>query len=391
MAKKTFSAKNSSHQEKNKDDIDSESNTLYGQINVLDSEDKASGLSLNKTSQQVGSTDLTSIESTANSQVKFTGASLATTSETPSVNKVYQHWADGDATFGTKAEWNNNILSDSKSDYFEGEVVPHVFYYKASNSQPLVNGQSYTFNVTYNHYQANTNAGGFLFMTSPDVDRDPSNFAGLATTHDASFVNSGGMQGNFQTVNANITGVSDVTYITRGGGTVDGQVTITFTYTGSTTQSGGAEIQYGLMIAAPGAVPDQGQGETFGATAWTGGSLQTTVDIGGKGATSIQLMPSVIIDGEISGMKFNDMDGNGQRDSDGADNMVGTADDEVGLAGWTLFLDRDADGFLDAGERSTITDAQGRYSFSVTPDADPTDTDNDAYFFRFNPSDGAPE
>lgn len=204
-------------------------------------------------------------------------------------------------------------------------------------------------------------------MTSPDVDRDPSNFAGLATSDDATFANGGGMQGNFQTVNANITGVSDVSYITRGGGTVDGQVAITFIYTGPTTQSGGAEIQYGLMIAAPGALPDQGKGETLGATAWTGGSLQTTVDVGGKGATSIQLMPSAIIDGEISGMKFNDMDGNGLRDSDGADNMVGTADDEVGMAGWTIFLDKDADGVLDAGERSTVTDARAVTAFQSHP------------------------
>ncbi|MFY7907816.1 MAG: DUF7507 domain-containing protein, partial [Burkholderiaceae bacterium] len=381
MAKKITSSK-STFQDKFNDDSGNASNTLYGQVNALSSQDNAASLSQSRASQQSVSTDTTSQESSASSPVQLTSTALAAPLPTPNVSKVYQHWADGDAAQGTSAEWNNNILSDSKSNYFEGEVVPHVFYYKASNSQPLVNGQSYSFNVTYNYYQANTNAGGFLFMTSPDVDRDPSNFAGASTSDDGSFTNGGGMQGGFQTVNANVTGVSDVTYINRGAGTMDGQVTITFTYTGSTTQSGGAEIQYGLMIAAPGAVPAQGFGPTLGATAWSGGSLQTTVDIGGKGATSIQLMPSAIIDGEISGMKFNDMDGNGARDADGIDNVAGTADDEVSMANWTIFLDKDADGVLDAGERSTITDAQGRYSFSVTPDADPTDPDNDAYVVR---------
>ncbi|WP_300555754.1 hypothetical protein, partial [Limnohabitans sp. Rim8] len=381
MAKKTTSSK-STFQDKFNDDSGNTSNTLYGQVNALSSQDNAASFSQSRASQQFVSTDTASQESSASSPVQLTSTALAAPLPTPNVSKVYQHWADGDAAQGTSAEWNNNILSDSKSNYFEGEVVPHVFYYKASNSQPLVNGQSYSFNVTYNYYQANTNAGGFLFMTSPDVDRDPSNFAGASTSIDGSFSNGGGMQGDFQTVNANITGVSDVAYITRGGGTMDGQVTITFTYTGSTTQNGGAEIQYGLMIAAPGDVPAQGFGPTLGATAWSGGSLQTTVDIGGKGATSIQLMPSAIIDGEISGMKFNDMDGNGARDADGIDNVAGTADDEVGMASWTIFLDKDADGVLDAGERSTITDAQGRYSFSVTPDADPTDPDNDAYVVR---------
>jgi uncharacterized repeat protein (TIGR01451 family) len=382
MAKKSTSSKNSSSKEKFNDDSSTEASTLYGQMNALSSQDNAASLSPSRASKQTLSTDLSRNESSESSPVQLTSTSLAAPLPTPNVSKVYQHWADGDTVSGTKAEWNNNILSDSKSNYFEGEVVPHVFYYKASNSQPLVNGQSYSFNVTYNYYQANTNAGGFLFMTSPDVDRDPSNFAGASTSIDGSFTNGGGMQGGFQTVNANITGVSDVTYINRGAGTMDGQVTITFTYTGPTTQSGGAEVQYGLMIAAPGDVPAQGFGPTLGATAWSGGSLQTTVDIGGKGATSIQLMPSAIIDGEISGMKFNDMDGNGARDADGIDNVAGTADDEVSMANWTIFLDKDADGVLDAGERSTVTDAQGRYSFSVTPDADPTDPDNDAYVVR---------
>ena len=47
----------------------------------------------------------------------------AITYPSSNVSKVYQHWADGDAAKGTTPEWNNNILSDSKSDYFEGEVV----------------------------------------------------------------------------------------------------------------------------------------------------------------------------------------------------------------------------------------------------------------------------
>jgi hypothetical protein len=46
-------------------------------------------------------------------------------------------------------EWNNNILNDAKSDYFEGEVIPHVYVYKASNQAPLVNGQSISFTITY--------------------------------------------------------------------------------------------------------------------------------------------------------------------------------------------------------------------------------------------------
>jgi uncharacterized repeat protein (TIGR01451 family) len=298
------------------------------------------------------------------------------------VSKVYQHWADGDATRGTTAEWNNNILSDGKSDYFEGEVVPHAYFYKASNNTPLTNGQTYSFNVTYNYYQSNTNAGGFVYMTSPNADRSPGSFAGGDAQPDSTFTNGGGMQGSFYTVNANITNVSGVTYNGSSSSSKDAVVTISFVYTGPTTTSGGAEIQYGLMIAAPGDVPDQGKGMTDGANAWTGGSLQTTVDIGGSGATSIQLAPSAIIVGEISGTKFNDLDGNGIRDADGIDNVTATADDEVGLANWKIYIDQDLDGVWDSNEQFALTGADGKYALSVVPDSDRTDPDNDPYTVR---------
>lgn len=56
--------------------------------------------------------------------------------------------------------------------------------------------------------------------------------------------------------------------------------------------------------------------------------------------------------GSIAGTQFNDLNGNGQREAG-----------EDGLAGWTVFIDADADGLLDAGERSTVTAADGSYAF----------------------------
>src|SRR5262249_44134713 len=46
--------------------------------------------------------------------------------------------------------------------------------------------------------------------------------------------------------------------------------------------------------------------------------------------------------GSISGMKFEDLNGNGVRDAG-----------EQGLANWTIFLDTNRDGVLQASERST--------------------------------------
>jgi hypothetical protein len=284
-----------------------------------------------------------------------------------STNKVYQHWADGDPP-GVGAEWNNNILNDNKSSYFEGEVIPHVFEYKASSQTPLTNGQSYSINVTYNYYQSNTNAGGFAYMTTFNLSRTPGpNDATnpyVAPGIDSTFTNGGGTQGSFYTVDADITSVSGVSYSAG-----DGHVTITFTYTGTTTTNGLAEIYYGLYIAQPGQVPDQGSGTTKGAAAWTGGSLQTTVDIGGSGATSIQLSPSAIIVGQISGVKFNDLDGDGVKDQG-----------EPLLPGWTVYLC--ADSACNTILQTTTTGANGAYSFSVTPDADKTTPANDPYYVR---------
>src|SRR5262245_15363541 len=143
-----------------------------------------------------------------------------------STNKVYQHWADAGGP-----EWNNNTLNDNKSDYFEGEVIPHVYVYKASNQAPLTNGQSYSFNITYNYYQQNSNAGGFDYITTYNLSRQPG--ANDATnpyippSADSTFTNGGGIQsgGTFYTVDANITSVSSVTY--TGSGSKDGHVTVT--------------------------------------------------------------------------------------------------------------------------------------------------------------------
>ncbi|MFB2977734.1 Calx-beta domain-containing protein [Microseira sp. BLCC-F43] len=57
--------------------------------------------------------------------------------------------------------------------------------------------------------------------------------------------------------------------------------------------------------------------------------------------------------GEISGIKWNDLNNNGVKDSN-----------ESGLAGWTIYLDQNKNGQLDAGEKSTTTDANGNYKFT---------------------------
>ncbi|HLA85580.1 MAG TPA: clostripain-related cysteine peptidase, partial [Thermoguttaceae bacterium] len=60
--------------------------------------------------------------------------------------------------------------------------------------------------------------------------------------------------------------------------------------------------------------------------------------------------------GVISGSKWNDLNGDGDRNLD-----------EQGLAGWTIYVDLDSDGTLDAGEPFDVTDESGYYSIGGLP------------------------
>lgn len=62
--------------------------------------------------------------------------------------------------------------------------------------------------------------------------------------------------------------------------------------------------------------------------------------------------------GSIHGLAFNDINGNGIRDLDSSGGFA-----EPGLEGWTVFLDSNNSGGLDAGEVSVVTDENGEYIF----------------------------
>lgn len=73
---------------------------------------------------------------------------------------------------------------------------------------------------------------------------------------------------------------------------------------------------------------------------------------GGQRVELVRDLGSQVRGGQIYGVKYEDLDGDGSRDTG-----------EPSQAGWTIFIDSNNNGELDAGERSTVTDAQGRYSF----------------------------
>ncbi|NUQ63357.1 MAG: M28 family peptidase, partial [Pirellulales bacterium] len=67
-------------------------------------------------------------------------------------------------------------------------------------------------------------------------------------------------------------------------------------------------------------------------------------------AATIALIPPA----EIHGTKYNDLDGDGVRDTG-----------EPGLPGWTVYADLSANGLLDNGEPASTTDVDGRYALTI--------------------------
>ena len=65
-----------------------------------------------------------------------------------------------------------------------------------------------------------------------------------------------------------------------------------------------------------------------------------------------------VMQGQIRGTKWNDLDEDGVQDGG-----------EPGLENWTIFLDENQNGQLETGETSTLTDSSGNYSFLGLPDA----------------------
>lgn len=66
-----------------------------------------------------------------------------------------------------------------------------------------------------------------------------------------------------------------------------------------------------------------------------------------------------LTNGSIQGVIWNDTNANGIRETDPTTGEFS----EPGLADWTVFLDTNKNAILDAGERSTLTDANGNYAF----------------------------
>ncbi len=240
--------------------------------------------------------------------------------------------------------WTASTLNDGRSDYFQGEIIP--FVYKLSGL--INNGNELTVNITYDYYNnsGGKNAGGYAYITTYNTSR-PSTLpftGGSAPTIDNSFTGSGNT-GVFFTQDADITSAS------APGTTNTRTVVVKFIYTGVT--GGSAYIYWGMYLSKRGTVTDLGTAPTNGAGQWPGGSLNLAISGNGPGG-GVGNNPGSggVVEGVISGTKYDDANKNGTKD-----NQEGI------IAGVTIYLDKDNSGTLNAGDVSTVTDASGNYLF----------------------------
>ena len=263
-------------------------------------------------------------------------------------------------------KWANGQANANQARYLEGDTVPF-----AAQFTSLTAGQNYGFVINLNTYQQNTNAGGFLFLDPYTRSVKPgTNAFGSATplsdpalVTDQEYAFQASSENNaFSSVGAN---VSLVDIKNTGVGSLNRSAYVQFTATAST-----AVIYWGERLALPGEVikAQDSLGNplyaTLGAAGFTGGSLQTKIEgSSNSGVTwitpsnAVQLMPGVVVEGSISGVKWNDQNANGVQDPG-----------EALLGGWTieLYADSNGDNLFDGGDTlvdSMITGDGGAYQF----------------------------
>ncbi len=92
----------------------------------------------------------------------------------------------------------------------------------------------------------------------------------------------------------------------------------------------------------------------------SGFDSQQTAEVVALGTTLADFANFSVLNGSIEGAIWNDVNGNGDRELDLATGLP----TEPGLAGWTVYIDVNANGVLDSTEQSTLTDGDGSYHFA---------------------------
>jgi hypothetical protein len=282
--------------------------------------------------------------------------------------------------------WANGQANSGQAKYLEGDVVP--YWLEANN---LTVGTTYGVRINLDYYQSSTDAGGFLYLDTYNDTVSPTQNTGDGTggplpalSADNTYTFTDALYANpgltFYVYNADVVSVS---YSTSANG-LTRFADIRFTPIAANENDGEAtvNIYWGQRLSLPNEVitsanPDA---NSKGASGFTGGSLQTKIQGSGAAGTTwitpsntVQLMTGTVVQGAISGYKWNDLDGDGVKDAN-----------EPGLAGWTIQLYKDdGDGVFDGGDALQTT----KVTADGTTDANGDGSINalDLGFYKFAP------
>ena len=273
-------------------------------------------------------------------------------------------FVDPDGSLLTALTVTITNLQDALSEWLDADVTGTSI---AKSYDPATGALSLTGLDTQAAYQQVLRT-----VTYENTSNDPDETARVITV----VADDGPFQSNVATATVTVEAVDDtpplVSSIARAGANPTGAATVDYTVTFTEPVTGVDQSDFSLAVGGgiSGASIDgvSGSGDTYTVTVGTGsgdGTLRldlvdddSVVDLAGHplaGAADGSFVGEVYdIDkvGTITGTKWNDLNADGGRDAG-----------EPGLAEWTIFLDADADGVLDAGELFTTTDVNGEYAF----------------------------
>jgi|GEM_PF-3077858 len=287
---------------------------------------------------------------------------------------------DGYDTGDTGCRWVNGNLVPSKATYHEDDATPQRVWLKG-----LAPNSAHTITLKY----ATTKGGkhAYDFLTSYDysegwiAEEDICQDIALCeedNTPDLEPIPTDPMAGgnedgirNFEMRGADITDVSDPVFSGSYAADSDTVIVVSFTVdpnggdmctTKNDVESCGVALFFGAHISdsdewspEPTAITIPGSPYHV-ALAEVDGDPDLIFPQGG--GRDNQMQANVILvtpQGTLSGVKYNDADGDGVHPIEGADTPID---------GWTIFLDGNGNGSLNGGETSTTTAGGGIYSFA---------------------------
>jgi hypothetical protein len=282
---------------------------------------------------------------------------------------------DGYATGDTGCRWSNGNLQASNSTYHEGDSTVQRLWLQGFDA-----GSTHTITLKYGTTKGGKHAYDFLtswdhsenWVSLADLCQDIDDCTGVSVNQDVFAIpqdtNAGGFDNfvrNMTLRGGDITNVSTPTLVS-GSYAGDSETTVTVSFTvdtadtaddmcatqqvkGDPVTSCGVALFFGAHISDSG---DWGEGVT--AVSIPGSPYHVSLDnLDGDsiGSRDNQMQASAIVvpQGTISGVKFNDLNGNGVKDGS-----------DVGLAGWTITLT--------PGPVVDVTDANGLYEFADLAD-----------------------